>query len=217
MRSGTTDGAIGRLLAVSVGIAILTAGCTGGEGASAGPDTTSGPDPVAVVEGFDPSINARTALGDIHTAARDDAEALLAVALENVDAADEDVRWAAVYALAITATADDDAAISALTETLGSSDPDERLTAAGSLATLGAKESIPILIDLLDSDAELRYVVLPAWRVAADMLLASTDEDFGILDAVEPEARADAKAMWESWWADRGAELTWDPERGVFT
>jgi HEAT repeat protein len=202
-----------RLSFVLVAVSFLTISCTGG-GDEPAPDTA--PDPSAAIEGFDPTTDARAAVGAINAAAADDREALLAVALEHLDATDPDERWAAVYALTVSATPDDEAALAALREILGSDDVDERLNAAGSVAAMGQSEALPVLIDLLDSDAQLRYLVLPAWRVAADMLLAYTEEDFGILDALEPKSRAKAKAAWEAWWAERGSDLVWRPDDTTF-
>lgn len=168
------------------------------------------------VVGFDPSLNARTELGLIHAAAGQDHETLRKVALDQLASDNPDVRWAALYALSVVVQPGDPEGSSALMQSLGSSDVDERLAAAGGLIAVGEKAALPVLIALLESTETTQYIVMPSWRVARGLLLAHVKQDLGLRDADTGRKAAAAKPAWQNWWTGQGPSLTWDTATGTF-
>jgi hypothetical protein len=170
----------------------------------------------AAIVDFAPGPNPRNAIGQIHEAAQQNHEALRLVALEEVSSVDSDERWAAVYALSIVIQPGDAEGISTLERFLASDDLDERLAAADGLGAVGERSGIPVLIALLDSEETTDYVVIPVWRVARGLLLARVDQDLGLVNAADGPAARSARPAWESWWAERGSSVEWDPATGRF-
>ncbi|MBE0610849.1 MAG: HEAT repeat domain-containing protein [Dehalococcoidia bacterium] len=169
----------------------------------------------AIVD-FAPGPNPRNAIGHIHEAARQNHDALRLVALKEVSSVDSDERWAAVYALSIVIQPGDAEGISTLERLLASDDLDERLASADGLGAVGEKSGIPVLIALLDSEETTDYVVIPVWRVARGLLLARVDQDLGLVNAADGRAARSVRPAWESWWAERGSSVEWDPATGRF-
>jgi hypothetical protein len=203
------------LLAVGAG-AVLFIRNEGRDEASDGTPALSSDELRAAVESFDPSLNARAEVGLINAAARQDREALRAVALEQLSANNPEVRWAALYALSVVVEPGDSEGIAALEEFLVSTDVDERLAAASGLVVVGEKAAVPVLITLLESTETTEYVVMPTWRIARGLLLAHVMQDLGLRGAENGRAAAAAKPAWQSWWDERGASLTWDTATGTF-
>ena len=139
-------------------------------------------------------------------------------AIERLRASDPNLRYAAVYGLALTA--DDADSIAALVPILTSSDISERMLAAGSLISRGEKSAFPILIDALDSDDPLAFRDPPqrAWQFARFVLIQYTEEDMGLLGPLtfSTEQAAAAKPTWETWWSDHGDALRFDQNERVY-
>jgi hypothetical protein len=125
---------------------------------------------------------------------------------------DPRVRYAAIYALAITADAKSGA--NALVDVLGSGIADERLLAAGALAGIGDKRGFPALIDALDDRTELEYRLPPtlALHFAKSQLLWFTQQDFGLSTAHSDEQIANTKPAWQQWWQKARFSLHRDPK-----
>ena len=170
----------------------------------------------AAIVDFALGPNPRNAIGRINEAARQDHEALRLVALENVNSADSDERWAAVYALSMVIQPGDSEGIATLERFLGSDDLDERVAAADGLGAVGEKSGLPVLIALLDSEETTDYVVIPVWRVARGLLLARVDQDLGLANAADRQTAHVVRPAWESWWAERGSSVEWGPSIGRF-
>lgn len=179
----------------------------GGDG---GPDGEAGPpeDPILAFDSSplkrEPSFRALYA--QIHARPAELREAALA----HLRDADPDVRYASLFALAMTA--EPGAPLDALRPFLQSSDPSERMMAAGALVANGEKAGLPVLIDALTSTAPLRFhdPSLLAWQLARSTLIQYTDEDMGLLARPgarwEPEA---AQARWRAWWQKSEPHVTW--------
>ena len=112
----------------------------------------------------------------------------------------------------------DPASIEALRTLSNSTDVTERLLAAGTLAALGEKNGVDVLIDAMVSDELLRNVDPPfaAWRYSRANLLLFIDQDLGLADARDAAATAAAQPAWMDWWAAHAAELTWNAELGRY-
>ena len=137
---------------------------------------------------------------------------LRSAALARIDDRDPGVRRSALYALSLTVTKDDPEAIAALKRFLESDSDVERLRSAGGLLSVGEKAAVPVLVDLLASDAEVPNADPPlaVWRVARGLLLTSTDRDLGLRRADGVEAAGRTRAEWRTWWATSGDRLEWD-------
>ena len=142
--------------------------------------------------------------------------ALRQAALSRIQDRDERIRYAAVYALAITANAEHD--INELLRILQSGSIDERMLAAGALAGLGDKRGLPVLIDALDNGAELQFRTPPtqAREFARAQLLWFTTQDFGLRAAISPEQIPETKARWLAWWSSVGDTVRRDPSTRKF-
>jgi len=125
---------------------------------------------------------------------------------------DDQIRLAAVYALSLAVGPDE---VDVLLPVLDDPQPGLRTIAAGALIGLGAKESIPVLIDALRSEEAVpgSHPPLPQWLLAETALVAYTGQDFGVGSAVQagdPSAHQAAVDAWMDWWQEYGAALKWD-------
>jgi len=151
----------------------------------------------------EPSL--RAVYGHIHARPAELREA----ALNHLRDDDPDVRYASLFALAMTA--ERGVSLDALRPFLGSADPSERLMAAGTLVAKGEKAGLPILIEALTSTAPLRYEPSRlGWEFARSALIEFTDEDMGLLARPgarwEPEA---VRARWRAWWEKSEPHVSW--------
>ena len=179
-------------------------------GRDGGPDGEAGPprDPILAFDSSpskrEPSFHAL--YGQIHTRPAELREAALAHLRDE----DPDVRYATLFALAMTA--EPGASLDALRPFLQSADPSERLMAAGALVAQGEKAGLPVLIDSLTATAPLRFYdpSLLAWQFARSTLIQYTDEDMGLLARPgakwEPEQ---AQARWRAWWQTSEPRIGW--------
>jgi HEAT repeat protein len=193
--------------------ALAAAGCTGGGGEDAGAPAG----PAEAIEGFSFDAAAVDAsFRSIHALERDDPASLREAAMERLDSTDPPVRFAAVYALSLTA--EDGPSADALVELLTAERANERLLAAAGLLTLGRPEAIPVLIAALDDETwvDLRDPPAHAWELARSLLLAFTDQDLGLAGAQGFEDVAATKTAWQEWWDANGAGLEFDPAGRVF-
>lgn len=86
-----------------------------------------------------------------------------------------------------------------------------RLMAAVTLVTMGDKEGIPVLIDLLGSD-ELFFLSEPPMLVctyANEFLVRYTEKDFGY-SCAPGQFNMESKYQWEAWWEENSASVQWD-------
>jgi len=183
-----------RVLPVALfAFAFVVPGCIGG-------DDRIEEEAVAAVEGFDPARpDSMDRLNQVVARGGD----VISV-LEPFVAGPDPIRtWAALYVVALLADSESDADV--LAPLLLDPDPANRVIAAGSLAGLGRKDALPVLIQGLGAEAALPYTDPPrsAADLAAEALVAYTAESFAT-----PEA-------WRSWWDGVGERLRWDGERYV--
>jgi hypothetical protein len=145
---------------------------------------------------------------------RDD---LRAAALRQLGDGRADVRYAAVYALALTAAPGP--AEDALRGLLTAPEPTNRLLAAAALAGIGGKEALPVLIGELGSGGWVGYSEPPVqgWQLARLALLVYTGQDFGLRGAQTRTAAARSQKAWRRWWASYGSALRWDPNARRYT
>jgi HEAT repeat protein len=133
-------------------------------------------------------------------------------------------RAAAALALCKGGAADQ---LPAVRKLLKDADPDVRRWAGLSLAGLGEKDAVPVLIDLL---ADLP--VQDAWEVEGYLTRVAGDKAPAAQLAADKEARAKARDAWAAWWKENGDKVrlpgpdearylgyllvveTWDPTRG---
>lgn len=185
--------------------------------------STSGTTPVseaaaAIAEFSTQPERLNSSFADIHRHARERPAELRDAALDQLASATGPVRYAALYALALTA--DGTGSMDALREVLTSDDVNERMLAAGSLIARGEKAAFPVLIELLGSDEQLAFRDPPqeAWRFARFVLIQYTREDMGLLGPTtfSAEQAAAARTAWERWWVERGDGLRYDEEERVY-
>ncbi len=179
---------------------------------SSGPvSPTSSGQPAAdrSIEDFSAGDSLNASFAALHEVERVDPDALRAAALARLGSTDPDVRFAAVYALGVTAI--DGPSADALVGLLESDRTSERLLAAAGLLPLGRTEAIPILIDGLDDGTVLAHRDPPkfVWESARALLLAFTSEDFGLAASTTADETAATKPAWEAWWAADGASLVY--------
>lgn len=133
-------------------------------------------------------------------------------ALDHLGDDDPDIRYASLFALAMTA--ERGPSLESLRPLLRSADPSERLMAAGTLVVNGEKAGLPVLVDALTSEAPLRYEPTRlAWEFARSTLIEFTDEDMGLL--ARPGAKWNSKkaqASWRAWWERSEPDVTWTGE-----
>jgi hypothetical protein len=175
------------------------------------------PSPEQLIAGFANAPNVHAAFHDLNQAAANNTAALRKAALAHLaDKGDPDTHYAALYALVMTADADNGAA--ELAGMLTSANADERLLSAGALAGLGDKRALPVLIAALDQQDELSYRAPPqrAYDFAQRQLLWFTNQDFGLKAAQTPEGIAATKPAWEKWWRSAGVSLHYDRRERKF-
>jgi hypothetical protein len=174
--------------------------------------------PEQLITGFPNAPNIHAAFYDLNQAAANNTAALRKAALAHLtDKKDDpDTHYAALYALVMTADADNGAA--ELAGMLTSANVDERLLSAGALAGLGDKRALPVLIAALDQQDELSYRAPPqrAYDFAQRQLLWFTNQDFGLKTAQTPEGIAAAQPAWEQWWRSVGVSLHYDRRERKF-
>ena len=162
---------------------------------------------VAAIEGFDvadpANVGSRAALTIMVLT---DPESTRATAKNLVGSDDPDVRLAAIYALSITLSSVD---VDALLPILESTDPRERVLAAGGLLAIGDARAVAVLIALLDDETPIALGFPPVhvWERARVALLQATGEDFGLREAATAEAAAATVPDWEAWWAGAEADF----------
>jgi hypothetical protein len=169
----------------------------------------------SVIDGFDDAPQALgRSIAAINGRALTDPDLLRDEAVAGLDSGDPSRRFASVLALTITASTDDARSLEALRGLSAADDVTERLLAAGTLAALGDKAGIDVLIEGLASDELLRNTDPPfaAWRFARANLLLMVDQDLGMVDAHDPAAAAAAQPAWLRWWAEQSAGQTWNAE-----
>lgn len=181
--------------------AVILAGCGGAHGRKA----TSPEDSIG---GFNPApkrINASFAA--LNRLAIQDPEGLRAAALERLASKDPNVRYAAVYALSLTATPG--LSLQALRPILHSPDVTERVLAAETLVAQRDKTGVPVLIGALGSDTPLAHwgPPRPAWQAAQRALLRFVPEDLGLARARTLREAVRAKGAWTQWWAHHANEV----------
>lgn len=139
------------------------------------------------------------------------------IALDNLQAGDEAVRFAALLALAATAEAGN--GLEELRPFLQSDRQSHRLLAAGRLASQGDASALPTLIEALGSEEVLGFLAppSPAWSFARRVLLRCTAEDLGLREAENAQAAAAARHAWQSWWDENSSRLRWDAGAARFT
>ena len=169
--------------------------------------------------GFDASnahVGAR--IHDLNQAAEADPAALRKAALRHLHDGSAAVRYASLYGLVLTATAEEGTA--ELASMLVSANLDERLLSAAALAGIGDKRGLPVLIDALDSSAQLSFrdPPQPAFDFARTQLLWLTEADLGLKTAPELESAqvAAAKPKWLLWWQANQAALHMDSQKRKF-
>jgi HEAT repeat protein len=197
-------------VAALVGVSALVAGCDSGS-----------PEPSAAIVAVIASArdDSAAALAAINRLAADSPAALRATAMSQVEDADPAVRGAARYALAISVTADDAAAVAALRELLEADGDADRLTAAGGLLAIGDKAAVPVLIDLLSSTARAPFAHPPmqVWQVAAALLLTHTDQELGLAGARDANLALASQQRWRAWWSSTSSTIAWNASAGRFT
>jgi HEAT repeat protein len=88
-----------------------------------------------------------------------------------------------------------------------------KMIAAVTLITMGDKEGIPALIDLLGSD-EPMFLWEPPVLVcnhANEFLVRYTEKDFGY-SCAPGQFDAEARQQWEAWWNENSEKIAWDPD-----
>jgi hypothetical protein len=199
-------------------LAFMVAACTGSGGDATDPSRDA-PSPRDAIVAFDQGQDALAgSIATLNEAAAADSDAMRAAAIDGLEASDPAERFAAVYALALTASTSDPGSLDALRELMTSADATERLFAAGTLAALGEKDGVSVLIDALALRAPIRNVDPPmaAWRYARANLLSLVPQDRGLRDAVTPRAAEVAGVAWREWWTVNADALTWDAELGRY-
>jgi HEAT repeat protein len=192
---------------VLVAAALLLAGCGSGShgaaGGTAAAITSFSAAPEHVNESF----------ATLNRLARSEPAALRAAALGELSSGSPAVRYAAVYALSLTATRG--SALDALARVLRSRDPSERLLAAQTLVAQRDRRGVPVLIDALDSNARFAHWAPPrqAWEVAQHALLRFVPADLGLRRARTIREAAVAKRAWTRWWASHASEVRLKPAR----
>jgi hypothetical protein len=199
-------------------LAFMAAACTGSGGDAQDPSRET-PSPEDAIAAFDQDHDALArSIATLNEAADADPDAMRAAAMDGLEASDPAERFAAVYALTLTASTTDPASVDTLRELMSSADATERLFAAGTLAALGEKDGISVLIDALASREPVRNLDPPmdAWRYARANLLSMVTQDLGLRDAITPRAAEDAGGAWREWWTANSDALTWDAELGRY-
>lgn len=200
-------------------VAIFLAGaviacCVAAAGNCRAADASASPE--QLITGFASAPNINAAFHELNEAAANNTAALRKAALAHLADKDPDTHYAALYALVMTADANNGAA--ELAGMLTSANVDERLLSAGALAGLGDKRALPALIAALDQQDDLSYRAPPrrAYEFAQSQLLWFTNQDFGLKAAQTPEEIAATKPAWEQWWRSVGGSLHYDRRERKF-
>jgi HEAT repeat protein len=185
---------------------VLLAGCGGGSQKASGPD-----DAIARFSVAPARVNASFA--GVNELALRDPEGMRAAALKELPSTDRNVRYAAVYALALTAKPG--ASLRALVPLLDSRDPSERVLAAQTLVAQQDRRGVPVLIDALDSNAPFAHWAPPrqVWEVARNALLRFVPVDLGLGKARTMRQAATAQRAWAAWWKAHGSVVRLRPVR----
>ena len=172
--------------------------------------------PERLIGDFTATQNPDTFFYAMNRAAARDPASVRKAALARITDNDPKTRYAALYALALSA---DTGNVDTLAEFLTSSAADERLLAAAALAGLRDKRSLPALIAALDEKEPLTYREAGerASTFAQKQLLYFTDQDFGLKGARTPEEIASTKPEWQHWWEMAGDSVHYDPQIRRFT
>ncbi len=185
---------------VGVLVAVLVA-CTG-----AAEDHS---DPEAAIVGFD-TLDLADSYTALHDSLEADEDGLREAAIAHLTSEDGDVRYAAVYALSLTAVPGDSAA--ALRPFLRSDDATERMLAAGQLSALGETDALGVLIEALDVTDTVRYrdPPQPCWEFASALLVRFTGRDLGLADVRDATDAARARPRWMAWFERNRDALEFD-------
>jgi len=191
---------------VLVATALVLCGCGGQRHHAVGPV-----DAIATFSAEPAHVNASFAALD-QLALRDPG-GLRSAAYAKLSSKDPNVRYAAVYALSLTATKG--ASLNALVPIIRSRDVSERILAAETLVAQRDKRGVPVLIDALDSTAPFAHWAPPrrAWEEAQRALLRFVPEDLGLSRARTLSAASAAKRAWSRWWGRHGAGVRLKPIR----
>ncbi|OLC41892.1 MAG: hypothetical protein AUH75_05430 [Gemmatimonadetes bacterium 13_1_40CM_4_65_7] len=177
----------------------------------AGRGRLSLPSPEQSITGFDDNkIHVEYSFFALNELARSQTTELRRAALRHLGDRDPRVHYAAVYGLALTATSASGS--DQLVAMLTSSNVDERLLSAASLAGIGDRRGLPVLINALDEKRALAFRRPPQYgfQFAQAELLNLTAEDYGLKTATDETGVAAAKPAWQQWWASHQATLHLD-------
>lgn len=193
-------------------LALLALPACGGDGGGE-PTQASGSGPGQVITGFNgESADFRA----MHELAREQPGELRTAALDELGSRQSNVRYAAVYGLAMTA---EGRSLERLRGLLESEDVSERVLAAEALVSRGEAAGLPVLIEALGSEEGLRFRDPPqrGWELARLLLVQYTGEDFGLIgNGFDGAKAAAALPAWEAWWKKRGAALRFDGAERVY-
>lgn len=180
--------------------AALSTGCGGHSRPTAEPEEAISTFSVA-------PANVNASFAALNQLALRDPAGLRSAALARLSSVDPNVRYAAVYALMLTATKG--ASLDALVPILRSRDVSERILAAETLTAQRDKRGVPVLIQALDSTKPFAHWAPPrrAWKEAQHTLLRFVPEDLGLRRALSARAVAAAKPAWRRWWALHGGSV----------
>jgi HEAT repeat protein len=182
-------------------------------GAGCGSRAAAGPSPERAIAGFDPGRAViDSSFGALDYVVMRHPGETRAAALGHLGAKTAAVRYAAIYALALTAEKRDG---DTLFSFLRSRNETVRILAAAALARLHDRRSLPTLIDSLRSSKEVAFwsPPLPAWRLARVVLLERTGLDLGLRQARSAKEAGAAARAWSRWWQRSGASYRFPRSR----
>jgi hypothetical protein len=203
-----------RCWSIALVVVVLLCGCSHGSSqiaptATAPVNSASTSDPAATktLLSFGASTQAglTASFAAVQAQVRKNPSELRDAAIPLANAPDPAVRFAAIYALSLTA--DDVKSRDALAPILESGDVSERLLAAEALLRGGDTSALPVVIDALGNDhsMELWEPPMAVWRFARLLLLGATGLDLGLQSAETLDQALVAKAAWEQWWRASGS------------
>jgi hypothetical protein len=170
----------------TLAVALLCAGCGGSSSSSSSGD--------GLIAGFRPSPQAFFRLNAESTRHPADVRAAALAHLRDDDAAS---RWAAVYALGLTAT--HSAGAPELRRLLSSRSVDERILSAAALAGIGDRRGLQSLVGSLNDHRKLLYRDPP--QSAAEL----ADAELRALTGLDLSSPA-----WRSWWRAHASRARFD-------